>query len=139
MFLLDTNVVSELRRPRPHGAVVAWLNSTSKGSLRICAVTLGEIQRGVEITRERDPARAREIEIWADKIERSFAVVPADAAVFRRHARLMHGRSNSIYEDALIAATAVVHDFVVATRDAADFMGFGVRVLDPFKFSGAEK
>ena len=81
MFLLDTNVVSELRRVRPHGAVVAWLNSVSKTNLRICALTLGEIQRGVEMTRARDPAKAREIEIWADKLENSFAVIPADAAV----------------------------------------------------------
>ena len=132
--MLDTNVVSELRRVRPHGAVVAWLNSVSKTSLRICAVTLGEIQLGIEMTRARDPAKAREIEIWADKLENSLAVIPADAAVFRRHARLMQRRSDSIYEDALIAATALVHDFVVVTRDIADFEGFGARVLDPFHF-----
>ncbi len=136
MFLLDTNVVSELRRARPHGAVVAWLNSAPKGSLRICAVTLGEIQRGVEIRRERDPAKAREIEIWADKLEHSFSVMSADATVFRRHAKLMQGRSSSIYEDALIAATALVYDFVVITRDVADFKGFGVRFIDPFGFRG---
>ncbi|MFZ2109976.1 MAG: type II toxin-antitoxin system VapC family toxin [Roseiarcus sp.] len=134
MSLLDTNVVSELRRVRPHGAVVAWLNSVSKTSLRLCAVTLGEIQRGVEMTRARDPANAREIEIWADKLENSFAVIPAAAAVFRCHARLMQRRSDSIYEDALIAATALVHDFVVVTRDVADFEGFGAKVLDPFHF-----
>ncbi|MGD0763971.1 MAG: PIN domain-containing protein [Roseiarcus sp.] len=102
--------------------------------MRICAVTLGEIQRGVEITRTRDPAKAREIEIWADKLEQSFSVISADAAVFRRHAKLMQGRSSSIYEDALIAATALVHELVVITRDVADFKGFGVRVIDPFGF-----
>jgi toxin FitB len=134
VFLLDTNVLSELRRVRPHGAVVAWLNSAPKTSLLICAVTLGEIQRGVEMTPARDPAKAREIEIWADKLENSFAVIPTDAAVFRRHARLMQPRSDSIYEDALIAATALVHDFVVVTRDVADFESFGARVLDPFHF-----
>jgi len=136
LFLLDTNVVSELRRARPHGAVVAWLNSAPKGSLRISAVTLGEIQRGVEITRERDPARAREIEIWADKLEQTFAVVPADAAVFRQHARLMRRRPNSSHEDALIAATASVYDFTLVTRNVADFEGLGVRVFDPFRFLG---
>ena len=136
MFLLDTNVVSELRRARPHGAVVAWLNSAPKGSLRISAATLGEIQRGVEIARERDPAKAREIEIWADKLEQTFAVVPADAAVFRRHARLMRRRPNSVYEDALIAATASVYDLTLVTRDVADFKGFSVRFIDPFGFRG---
>ena len=136
MFLLDTNVVSELRRTRPHGAVVAWLNSAPKGSLRICAVTLGEIQRGVEITRERDPAKARELEIWADKVEQTFAVVPADSAVFRRHAQLMRRRPEPAYEDALIAATASVYDFTLVTRDVADFEGLGVRVFDPFAYRG---
>lgn len=136
MFLLDTNVVSELRRARPHRAVVAWVNSAPKGSLRICAVTVGEIQRGVEITRGRDPAKAREIEIWADKLEHSFSVIFADATVFRRHAKLIHGRSSSIYEDALIAATALVYDFVVVTRDVADFKGFAVRFIDPLRFRG---
>jgi predicted nucleic acid-binding protein len=112
--------------------VLAWLNSVSKTSLRICAAALGEIQRGVEMMRARDPAKAREIEIWADNLENSFAVIPADA-VFRRHARLMLRRADSIYEDALIAATALVHDFVVVTRDIGD-PGFGARVLDPFPF-----
>jgi len=134
LFLLDTNVVSELRRARPHGAVLAWLNAMSEASLRISAATLGEIQRGIEFTRERDPARAREIEAWADKVEQAFAVVPADAAVFRQHARLMRKRSDATYEDALIAATAHVYDFTVATRNTADFAGLGVRLFDPFRF-----
>jgi toxin FitB len=134
LFLLDTNVVSELRRARPHGAVVAWLNSTAEASLRVSAATLGEIQRGIEIMRERDAAKAREIEAWADKVEQTFAVVPADAAVFRQHARLMRGRSDATYEDALIAATAHVYDFTVVTRNVADFARLGVRLFDPFRF-----
>jgi len=101
---------------------------------RICAAALGEIQRGVEMISARGPAKAREFEIWAGKLGDSFAVIPADVAVFRRHARLMQRRSDSIYEDAWIAATGLVHDFVVVTRDVADFEGFGARVLDPFHF-----
>ena len=62
MYLLDTKVVSELRRPRPHGAVVAWLQSVDDASLFLSAVTLGEIQAGIERTREQDPAKAAEIE-----------------------------------------------------------------------------
>ena len=61
MFLLDTNVVSELRRPKPHGAVVAWLRGVDDADLHLAAVSLGEIQAGVEITRERDPAKAAEV------------------------------------------------------------------------------
>jgi predicted nucleic acid-binding protein len=133
MFLLDTNVVSELRRPRPHGGVVAWLRSIPEAGLRISAVTLGEIQRGIEITRRRDAAKAREIELWADELERTFAVVAADGAIFRRHARMMSARPDAAYEDALIAATASVLDLSVATRNVADFQGFEVRLFDPFR------
>ena len=63
MYLLDTNVVSELRRPRPHGAVLAWLREVPDSSLYISAVTIGELQAGVEMTREQDPAKAAEIEV----------------------------------------------------------------------------
>ena len=66
MYLLDTNVVSELRRTKPHGAVVAWIESVPDASLHISAVTLGEIQCGVELTRANDAAKAREIQEWAD-------------------------------------------------------------------------
>jgi len=63
-FLLDTNVVSELRRPKPHGAVLAWLHSVDDADLHLASVTLGEIQAGIELTREQDPAKAAEIEEW---------------------------------------------------------------------------
>jgi len=132
VFLLDTNIVSELRRLRPHPAVVEWIKSTPEASLRLSAATLGEIQRGIEILRGRDAAKADEIEAWADKLEGVYAVLPADAAVFRRHARLMRNQPTPSYEVALIAATALVHDLTVATRNGADFDGLGVRVFDPF-------
>ena len=74
MFLLDTNVVSELRRPKPHGAVVAWLNSIDDVQLFISAVTLGEIQAGIELTREQNAAKAREIESWLERIDRKSVV-----------------------------------------------------------------
>lgn len=133
MYLLDTNVVSELRRLRPHGAVVAWIRSVADADLHLSAVTLGEIQAGVEITREQDEQKAQEIERWADGIAASFNVLPLDAAIFRRWARLMHRRSDTLYEDAMIAATAQQHQLTVVTRNIADFSGFGVELLDPFR------
>lgn len=68
MYLIDTNVVSELRKPKPHGAVIAWLQSLDHRQLRLSAVTLGEIQAGIEITREQDTGKAAEIEAWADQV-----------------------------------------------------------------------
>jgi predicted nucleic acid-binding protein len=133
MYLLDTNVVSELRKPRPHGAVVAWLQTVADADLHLSAVTLGEIQAGIEITREQDAAKASEIEAWADLVVASYNVLPMDGDTFRAWARLMHRRSDALYEDAMIAATAVVHDLTVVTRNVADFAGFGARLLNPFR------
>jgi len=133
MYLLDTNVVSELRRLRPHGAVLQWLERQHDEDLYLSAVTLGEIQAGIEITRTRDQDRADEIEAWADAVAASWNILPVDAPIYRRWARLMHGRSDQLYEDGLIAATAFVHDLTVVTRNIADFEDFGVRLLNPFE------
>jgi len=132
VYLLDTNVVSELRRPKPHGAVLAWLESIADGDLHLSAVTIGEIQAGIEITREQNLAKAAEIEAWLEEVAQTWNVLPMDARVFRCWARLMHRRSDDVIEDAMIAATAAVHNLIVATRNGRDFEAFGVPTLDPF-------
>jgi predicted nucleic acid-binding protein len=109
MYLLDTNVVSELRKPKPHGGVLAWLETVDDTKLYLSAVTLGEIQAGVEMTREQDAAKAAEIETWLDLVASSYNVLPMDAAVFRRWARLMHRTSNTLYEDAMIGSLRTRH------------------------------
>lgn len=132
MYLLDTNVVSELRRPRPHGGVVAWVESVADEDLFISAVTLGELQAGVEIARERDPEKAAALDAWVDRVEQSYNVLPMDGRAFRVWARLLHRRSDDLIEDALIAATAIVHRLTVVTRNVRDFAQLGVKTLDPF-------
>jgi toxin FitB len=134
MYLLDTNVVSELRKPRPHGGVLAWLQTVDDRALHLSAVTLGEIQAGIELTREQDPAKAEEIEAWADDVAAAWNVLPMDAAAFRAWAKLMHRRSDTLVEDAMIAATARVHDLQVVTRNVRDFKDFDVEVLNPYLF-----
>ena len=133
MFLLDTNVVSELRRPRPHGAVLVWIADVPAEQLFVSAVTVGEIQAGIEITREQDAAKAEELEVWLDKVLASYGVLPMDAPTFREWARLMHRRSDTITEDAMIAATAIVHRLTVVTRNVRDFSEFGVELQNPFE------
>jgi predicted nucleic acid-binding protein len=131
MYLLDTNVISELRKRRPHGGVVAWLK-TVESDVHLAAVTLSEIQAGVEIAREQDPAKAAEIEAWLDEVMRTWSVMPMDGTVFREYARLMHRRSDDLINDAMIAATARVHRFTVATRNERVFKSFGVAMINPF-------
>lgn len=132
MYLLDTNVVSELRKPRPHGGVLAWLQAADDAALYLSAVTLGEIQAGIELTREQDAAKAADIEDWLAVLAGSMQVLPMDGATFRAWARLMHHRSDTLYEDAMIAATAQVHRLTVVTRNVADFKALGVPVLNLF-------
>jgi len=132
-YLIDTNVVSEMRKPKPHGGAFAWLQSLELGQVFFSAVTFGEIQRGVELTRRQDPVKANEIEVWAAHLERASQVLPMDSACFREYARLMHGRSDTLAEDAMIAATARVHGLTVATRNERDFGHLGVSVVNPFK------
>ncbi len=132
MYLLDTNVVSELRKPRPHGAVVAWLESVDDAKLFLSAVTLGEIQAGVELTREQDPTKAAKIEAWLALVAAAYNVLPMDGAAFRDWARLVHRKSDTLYEDAMIAALARVNGLTVVTRNVADFKALGVEVFNPF-------
>jgi toxin FitB len=133
MYLLDTNVVSELRRPRPHGAVVAWLRDVSDADLHISALTIGELQAGVELARGQDPLKAAEIESWLGLVADSYNVLPMDAPTFRAWARLMHRRSRALLEDAMIAATAEVHGLIVVTRNVRDFARLDMRTLNPFR------
>jgi predicted nucleic acid-binding protein len=133
MYLLDTNVVSELRKLKPHGAVVAWMNKVSDTSIALSAVTIGEIQAGIEITREQDKEKAKQLENWLDQVESAYNVIPLNAQIFRRWGKITHRQSDTILEDALIAATAIENNLTVVTRDEKDFKRFKVAVLNPFK------
>ncbi len=136
MFLFDTNVVSELRKSRPHGAVTAWVRTLRQSQMFLPAIVIGEIQVGVELTRRQNVAKAAEIDLWLEDLIANFEVLPLDTEVCREWARLVHGRSRVLFEDAFIAATARVHNLVVATRNGADFKEFDVKTFDPFTFAG---
>lgn len=98
----------------------------------LSAVTVGEIQAGIEITRERDSAKAEELEAWLDRGLASYGVLPIDAPAFRTWARLMHRRSDTITEDAMNAAEAIVRRLTVGARKVRDFDPFGVELHNPF-------
>ncbi len=132
-YLLDTNVVSEFRRPRPHGAVVAWISDQEEEQLFLSAVTMGELQAGIERIRHQDPAKAKAIERWVDQLAASYQILPMDTQCFREWGRIMDNKQLDLLEDAMIAATARVHSLIVATRNERDFAQLNVRVLNPFK------
>lgn len=132
MYLLDTNVVSELRKVRPHGGVLAWLGTVDVQRVYLSAVSLGEIQRGIEITRRQDAVRADELEAWTNQITGYWSILPMDVPAFRVWGRLMHRRSPELTHDAMIAATAQVHGMAVVTRNVKHFRDFGVETVNPF-------
>lgn len=132
MYLLDTNVVSELRKIKPHGAVLEWIQNVDDNVLFLSAITIGELQAGIEQTRRQHPAKAEELEAWLDEVAGSYEILPMDTPAFREWARLMHGKTDSLIEDAMVAATARIHRLTVVTRNTRDFESFGVSLLNPF-------
>jgi predicted nucleic acid-binding protein len=132
LYLLDTKVISELRRRRPHGAVLAWLTEVRDTDIYIAGITFGELQAGIEVTREQDPDKANEMEAWIEKVANTYNVLPMDIRTFRRWAQLMHRRPKHLAEDAMIAATADVHNLIVVTCNVRDFAPFKVKILNPF-------
>src|SRR5688572_14972275 len=121
MYLLDTNVVSELRKLRPHGAVLSWIQSVPARSLHVSAATFDELQAGAEKTRRNDRDKAAEIEAWISWLADFHTVIPIDAKIARESTRLMVGRSIDLSDAAMIAATARVQGLTVATRNVRDF------------------
>jgi predicted nucleic acid-binding protein len=132
LYLLDTNVISELRKARPHGAGVAWIDAVADAELFLSAMTIGELQAGIELTREQDKAKADEIEGWLEQVASTYNVLAMDGPTFRVWARLQHRQSTQVMEDAMIAATAMVHNLTVVTRNHRDFKSFPVPTLNPF-------
>lgn len=133
-WLVDTNVISEVRKgARCHPAVAAWWAGVAEEDLYLSVLTLGEIRNGIERLRSRDAARASALEAWLAEVSAGFGdrVLPVDRAVAEAWGRLSAGRSVPV-TDALIAATALVHGLLVATRNARDVAGLGVEVVDPF-------
>jgi predicted nucleic acid-binding protein len=133
MYLLDTNVLSELGKLRPHGAVLAWVGSVSTSHLFVSAMTIAEIQSGIERTRQQDSIKAAKIETWLVQMIATSQVLSMDLEIARIWAKIMHGKSKSLAEDGWIAATAKHRDLTIATRNARDFEGFGVDVFNPFE------
>ena len=133
MYLLDTNIISELRRPKPHGAVLEWYKNITEEDLFISAVSIGEIQSGIELTRVQDKKKAETLEQWLKSISNIHNVLPMTGSTFKLWAKLMHSQTNTVREDAMIAATAIEKDLIVVTRNTKDFKRFKLQLLNPFE------
>jgi toxin FitB len=134
MFVLDTNVLSELRRPlRADPNVVAWASRTAAGEMFIAAITVLEIETGALMMERKDKRQGRQIRQWSDQTFLRFAgrILPFDDLVAKRCAQL-HVPDRRPERDAWIAATALVHGMSVVTRNVADFAPTGVKVLNPW-------
>ncbi len=133
-FLLDTNVLAELRKPRPQASVAAWYQGVGDQELFLSVLVVGEIQQGVARLRRKDPRQAAAYEAWLGKLQREFAdrVLPVTQDVALEWGRLSAGNPPPVV-DGLIAATALVHGMTVVTRNVADFEPTGVPLLNPFE------
>ena len=135
-FLVDTNIISEVRKgERCDRNVAAWYFSIEAGDLYLSVLVTGEIRRGIEQARRRDPTRASVFEEWLAGINLAFGdrVFPVDQAVADEWGRLAAIRTVPPI-DGLLAATAKVHGMTLATRNETDVAGLGAQVLNPFRF-----
>lgn len=132
-YLLDTNIISEIHKPKPHGAVIAWFLGLRDEQVCLSAVTLGELQDGIERTRIQDAAKASAIEEWVNELENSSTVLPMDGRCFREAARMMVGKPDDLFNDVMIAATARLNNLTIATRNEKDFKDLPVDIVNPFK------
>jgi predicted nucleic acid-binding protein len=133
-YLLDTNVVSEARKgQRINANVLVWLKSTDETDLFLSVLVIGEIRNGIERARATDPAKARVLEQWCIGLERQYGdrLLPVTSTIAEKWGRLSAVRPLPVV-DGLLAATAIVHDLTLATRDAMAVADLGVRLLNPF-------
>lgn len=134
MHLLDTNVVSELRkRERCDENVTAWYAGVSDDELFLSVLTLGEIRKGIELIRDRDPNQAVSLENWLGYVEQHYEerTLSIDTAISDAWGRMYRIRNVSAV-DGLLAATAQMHNLTLVTRNVVHFRGLGVSLLDPF-------
>jgi toxin FitB len=134
MFLIDTDVLSALRRARREPSVEAWLRRQRPADLFLSVVTIGEIERGIALQRTRNPDFAEALALWLDRVIAVYGdrILPFDLGPARRWGRLSAALGHDT-ADLAIAATALEHGLTVVTRNVADIAPTGVEVLNPFE------
>lgn len=139
MYLLDTNALSELRKRRSRkidAAVAAWVGTVDQGDLFLSVISIMEVELGIALLERRDARQANMLRLWLhEKVMPAFdgRILPVDATIALRCARL-HVPETKSERDAWIAATGLVHDLTIVTRNTADFTGTGATILDPWSY-----
>jgi toxin FitB len=133
-YLLDTNVLSETRRKRADERVMSFLAAAEPSALYISVLTVGELRKGIALKRQSDPDAAKKLAAWVDGLEQSFAdrILEIDAATATLWGEWSAQRPRPVV-DTLLAATAVVHELILVTRNVSDVQDIKVRLLDPWK------
>ena len=134
-YLLDTNIISEIRKgPRCHPNVAAWYSNLEEESLYLSVLVLGEIRKGIEGLRDRDTRKANELDLWLEQLQTSFQsqILPVDTAISQEWGRLSSLHTVPVI-DGLLAATATAHRLVLVTRNTRDFADLGIQLLNPFE------
>ena len=134
-YLLDTNIISEIRKgPRCHPNVAAWYSNLEEESLYLSVLVLGEIRKGIEGLRSRDSRKANELDLWLEQLQTSFQsqILPVDIAISQEWGRLSSLHTVPVI-DGLLAATAKAHRLVLVTRNTRDFEDLGIQLLNPFE------
>ncbi len=136
-YLLDTNIISEIRKgPRCHPNVAAWYSNLEEESLYLSVLLLGEIRKGIKGLRGRDTGKANELDLWLEQLQTSFQsqILPVDIAISQEW-----GRFSSLHTvpviDGLLAATATAHGLAIVTRNTRDFADLGIQLINPFETS----
>ena len=135
MYLLDTCVVSDLRRVNPNESVLSWFFAVRNSDIHLSAITIAELQRGAQLVKRRRPQFAEELELWLEEAMISqFPVLPFDTAAAREWGRMGIDDDAKNSLDAMIAAIARSHGLTVATRNVRDFAPLDVEYVDPFAY-----
>ncbi|MCL1800443.1 MAG: type II toxin-antitoxin system VapC family toxin [Promicromonosporaceae bacterium] len=132
-YLLDTNILSELRKKKPNPNVIDWFNATAPGVLYLSVLTIGEIAKGVELLLHKDPTRAQQLKAWLADITNLYSdrIIPIDIEIARQWGVFSADRTRPVV-DTLLAATAASRKLTLATRNIEDFIGLEVKVFNPF-------
>ena len=136
-YLLDTNIISEIRKgPRCHPNLAAWYSSLDEDSLYLSVLVLGEIRKGIEGLRDRDAGKANELDLWLEQLQTNFQsqILPVDIAISQEWGRFSSLHTVPIV-DGLLAATATAHGLVLVTRNTRDFADLGIQLINPFETS----